>query len=244
MTMKLVVRFDYGVTIPWVRTTGSQSIMIAGPHGLALRTDVKTRGEDLSTVAEFSVGEGERKFLVLSWFRSHENVPDEIDPSAAERDTESYWSDWVSHCTCQGEWRDLVVRSLITLKALAYAPTGGITAAATTSLPEQIGGVRNWDYRFCWLRDATFTLYALMRSGFTDSASARVDWLLRAVAGDPRQMQILYGLAGERQLPEIELKHLSGYENSVPVRIGNAASEQLQLEVYGEVLDALHHRGA
>jgi len=240
MAMKLVVRFDYGVTVPWVRTAGRESTMIAGPHGLVLRTDVKTRGEDLSTVAEFPVGEGERRFFVLSWYRSHEAIPAPIDPTAAERDTENYWLDWASHCACDGEWRDLVVRSLITLKALTYAPTGGITAAATTSIPEQIGGVRNWDYRFCWLRDATFTLYALMRSGFTDSASAWVDWLLRAVAGDPGQMQILYGLAGERQLTELELKHLPGYENSAPVRIGNAASEQLQLDVYGEVLDALH----
>jgi len=240
MEMKLVVRFDYGITIPWVRREGSQSTMIAGPDALVLRSDVKTRGKGLSTVAEFTIAEGERKSFVLTWYPSHEEPPKEIDPGRAVSETESYWVDWVSHCTCKGEWRDLMVRSLITLKALTYAPTGGIVAAATTSLPEDLGGVRNWDYRFCWLRDATFTLYSLMQSGFTEEASKWIEWLLRAIAGDPAQMQIMYGLAGERRLTEFELKHLPGYENSRPVRIGNAASEQLQLDVYGEVLDAMH----
>jgi GH15 family glucan-1,4-alpha-glucosidase len=214
--------------------------MIAGPDALVFRSDVKTRGKGLSTVAEFTIAEGDRKSFALSWCPSHEKPPKAIDPGRAVSKTERYWIDWVSHCTYKGEWRDILVRSLITLKALTYAPTGGIVAAATTSLPEQLGGVRNWDYRFCWLRDATFTLYSLMQSGFTEEASRWIEWLLRAIAGEPAQMQIMYGLAGERRLTEFELDHLPGYENSRPVRIGNAASEQLQLDVYGEVLDAMH----
>jgi GH15 family glucan-1,4-alpha-glucosidase len=240
MEMKLVVRFDYGMTIPWVQRDGGQSIMIAGPDALLLRSDVNTRGQGLSTVAEFTITEGERKSFVLSWYPSYEKPPKAIDPERAVNETQSYWIDWVSHCTCRGEWRDLMVRSLITLKTLTYAPTGGIVAAATTSLPEELGGVRNWDYRFCWLRDATFTLYSLMQSGFTKEASAWIEWLLRAIAGDPAQMQIMYGLRGERRLTEFALDHLPGYEKSRPVRIGNAASEQFQLDVYGEVLDAMH----
>jgi GH15 family glucan-1,4-alpha-glucosidase len=240
MEMKLVVRFDYGITVPWVQRKGGLSTMIAGPDALVLRTHVKTVGKGLSTVAEFSIAAGERKSFVLSWFPSHEKPPEAIDPEGALRETEAYWTDWVSRCTYKGEWRDLIVRSLITLKALTYAPTGGIVAAATTSLPEELGGVRNWDYRYCWLRDATFTLYSLMQSGFTEEASAWIEWLLRAIAGEPAQMQIMYGLAGERRLTEFELPHLPGYENSVPVRIGNAASEQFQLDVYGEILDAMH----
>jgi GH15 family glucan-1,4-alpha-glucosidase len=240
MEMKLIVRFDYGTTIPWVQRKGGLSTMIAGPDALVLRSDVKTRGQGLSTVGEFTIAAGEKKSFVLSWFPSHEKPPEIIDPVQALSETERYWIDWVSHCTDKGEWRDLIVRSLITLKALTYAPTGGIVAAPTTSLPEELGGVRNWDYRFCWLRDATFTLYSLMQSGFTEEASAWIGWLLRAIAGDPAQLQIMYGLAGERRLTEFELVHLTGYENSVPVRIGNAASEQFQLDVYGEILDAMH----
>jgi len=240
MEMKLVVRFDYGLTIPWVQRKEGLSTMIAGPDALVLRSDVKTRGKGLSTVAEFTIAGGERKSFVLSWYPSHEKPPEAIDPGRALSETESYWIDWVAHCNYEGDWRDLIVRSLITLKALTYAPTGGIVAAPTTSLPEELGGVRNWDYRFCWLRDATFTLYSLMQSGFTEEASAWIEWLLRAIAGDPAQMQIMYGLAGERRLTEFELEHLPGYENSAPVRIGNAASEQFQLDVYGEVLDAMH----
>ena len=239
MEMKLVVRFDYGITIPWVQRKGGLTTMIAGPDALVLRSDVKTHGKGLSTVAEFTIAEAERKSFLLSWYPSHEKPTDPIDPLRALSETESYWIDWVSHCTYKGEWRDLIVRSLITLKALTYAPTGGIVAAPTTSLPEELGGVRNWDYRFCWLRDATFTLYSLMQSGFTEEASAWISWLLRAIAGDPAQLQIMYGLAGERRLTEFELEHLSGYETSVPVRIGNAASEQFQLDVYGEILDGL-----
>jgi GH15 family glucan-1,4-alpha-glucosidase len=240
MEMKLVVRFDYGITVPWVQTKGGLSTMIAGPDALILRSNVKTRGHGLSTVAEFTIAAGERKFFALSWYPSHEKPPEPIDPEEALSETKAYWTDWVSHCTYKGEWRDLIVRSLITLKALTYAPTGGIVAAPTTSLPEELGGVRNWDYRFCWLRDATFTLYSLMQSGFTEEASAWIEWLLRAIAGDPGQLQIMYGLAGERRLTEFELPHLAGYEKSVPVRIGNAASEQFQLDVYGEILDAMH----
>ena len=240
MEMKLVVRFDYGNTIPWAQRVGSDSIMIAGPDALMLRSDLETRGKNLSTVAEFSTAAGERNYFALSWYPSHEKPPGLIDPERALKETQDYWLDWVSHSTCEGEWRDIMVRSLITLKALTYAPTGGVVAAATTSLPEQIGGVRNWDYRFCWLRDATFTLYSLMQSGFTEEASQWIEWLLRAIAGDPADLQIMYGLAGERRLPEFELKHLSGYENSRPVRIGNAASEQFQLDVYGETLAAMH----
>jgi GH15 family glucan-1,4-alpha-glucosidase len=240
MEMNLVVRFDYGITIPWVRREGSQWTMIAGPNALVLRSDVKTKGRGLSTVADFTITAGERKSFVLSWYPSHEKPPELNEAEGKAAETEKYWADWVSGCSYQGEWRDLVVRSLITLKALTYAPTGGIVAAATTSLPEELGGVRNWDYRFCWLRDATFTLYSLMQSGFTEEASEWREWLLRAIAGDPAQLQIMYGLAGERRLTEFQMGHLSGYENSRPVRIGNAASEQFQLDVYGEVLDAMH----
>jgi len=213
---------------------------IAGPNALVLRADVPNYGEDLSTVARFSVREGEHKSFILTWYPSHELPPDPINSWYSLIDTENYWRKWAARCTYQGEWRDAVVRSLLTLKALTYVPTGGIVAALTTSLPEKLGGVRNWDYRCCWLRDATFTLYSLMQAGYTEEAAAWSHWLLRAVAGDPAQMQIMYGAMGERRLTEIELPHLTGYENSAPVRIGNAASEQFQLDVYGEVMDAMH----
>jgi GH15 family glucan-1,4-alpha-glucosidase len=237
---KLIIRFDYGLTIPWVKKTEDGVTAVAGPNALILRSDVPTYGEDLSTVARFSVGEGERKSFVLTWYPSHHPVPEAISASKSLAETEEYWLEWSSRCTYRGEWREAVLRSLLTLKALTYAPTGGIVAALTTSLPEKIGGVRNWDYRFCWLRDATFTLYSLMQAGYAQEAADWSHWLLRAIAGDPAQLQIMYGVAGERRLTEVKLPHLGGYENSAPVRIGNAASEQLQLDVFGEVMDAMY----
>ncbi len=240
MAMRLVIRFDYGRTVPWVWRDQAGLNAVGGPDALVLRTDVPTHGEDLSTVGNFTINEGERKTFVLSWYPSHERPPEAIDPLRSLERTELYWREWSSRCTYHGEWREEVLRSLITLKALTFAPTGGIVAAATTSVPECLGGVRNWDYRFCWIRDATFTLLSMMEAGYTEEASAWSLWLLRAVAGDPGQLQIMYGAAGERLLPEVELKHLNGYENSRPVRIGNAAAEQFQLDVYGELMDAMH----
>ena len=240
MTMELVIRFDYGRIVPWVRKRNGALEAIAGPDALVLRTPVETRGEDLTTVAEFTVAKGERVPFVLTWFASHEEPPREINPEHALRDTIAYWKEWAGKCQPQGEWHDAVLRSLITLKGLTYAPTGGFVAAATTSLPEEIGGVRNWDYRICWLRDATFTLYALMNAGYLDEARAWRQWLLRAVAGSASQMQIMYGVHGERRLNEYEIPWLAGYEDSKPVRIGNAASEQFQLDVYGEILAAMY----
>jgi GH15 family glucan-1,4-alpha-glucosidase len=206
---------------------------------------VETRGQDLTTVAEFAVAEGQRIAFVLTWHPSVDPVPEPIDPERQLERTERWWREWSARCTYDGGWSDAVVRSCITLKALTYEPTGGIVAALTTSLPEKLGGVRNWDYRYVWLRDATFTLYALLATGFTDEARAWRDWLLRAVTGDPSQLQIMYGPAGERRLTELELGWLPGYEASAPVRIGNAAVDQFQLDVYGEVMDALQQaRGA
>jgi GH15 family glucan-1,4-alpha-glucosidase len=242
MHMKMVIRFDYGKTVPWVRHLESTGfVAVAGPNALTLQTAVKTRGVDLSSVADFSVGAGERQSFVLTWHPSHEELigaAPQVD--ALLESTHAYWTAWSARCKYRGSWRPAMIRSLITLKALTYEPTGAIMAAATTSLPEFIGGVRNWDYRFCWLRDATFTLYSFMTAGYKDEARAWSNWLLRAVAGDPSQMQIMYGESGERLLTEIELPHLVGYENSRPVRIGNAASEQFQLDVYGEVMDAMN----
>ena len=240
MKMELIIRFDYGQIIPWVRKRDGGLEAIAGPDALVLRTPVKTRGEDLTTVADFRVAEGERVPFVLTWFPSHEKGPREIDPEHALQQTEEYWSSWAKRCRAAGPWQDAVTRSLITLKGLTYAPTGGIVAAATTSLPEQIGGVRNWDYRYCWLRDATFTLLALMDAGYLDEARSWREWLLRAVAGSGAQMQIMYGVRGERRLEELEIEWLGGYENSRPVRIGNAATKQFQLDVYGEVMDSAY----
>lgn len=240
MAMRLVMRFDYGRTVPWVWKDEAGLNLVAGPDAFVMRANVETHGEGLSTVAEFTVAEGERKTFVLSWRASHLPVPESIDALRALERTELFWREWASRCTYRGEWRDAVMRSLLTLKALTFAPSGGIVAAATTSVPEQLGGVRNWDYRFCWIRDATFTLLSLMEAGYTEEAAAWGLWLLRAVAGDPAQLQIMYGAAGERMLPEMELKHLPGYENSKPVRIGNAAAEQFQLDVYGELMDAMH----
>ncbi len=240
MHMRLILRLDYGRTVPWVWKDAEGLNAVAGPDAFVLRTNVETRGENLSTVADFTVAAGERKTFVFTWYPSHEGPPPAIDALRALNHTDLYWREWCARCTYTGEWREAVMRSLLTLKALTFAPTGGIVAAATTSLPEQLGGVGNWDYRFCWLRDATFTLYSLMEAGFTEEAKAWSEWLLRAVAGDPAQLQIMYGAAGERGLPEFELKHLRGYEDSRPVRIGNLAAEQFQLDVYGEIMDAMH----
>lgn len=240
MRTEFIVRFDYGATIPWVRKEPGGISATAGPDTLHLRTLVPLRGEGLSTVGEFELGEGQFSGFVLSWNRSHEPAPAPVDPFWAVEATAAWWRHWASRCSYQGEWRDAVVRSLITLKALIYAPTGGIVAAPTTSLPERIGGERNWDYRYCWLRDATFTLTALLLSGYHEEAWAWRQWLLRAVAGAGEQLHIMYGLAGERRLPEIVLDWLPGYEGSRPVRVGNAAHQQFQLDVFGEVLDAMH----
>ena len=240
MNSELVIRFDYGSIVPWVRRLDDARIAVAGPDALCFRTPIESRGENLRTIADFTVREGDRIPFVLTWYPSNEFPPDAIDPEVALDETEQLWREWAERCTYTGEWREAVLESLTVLKALTFAPTGGIVAAPTTSLPEQIGGVRNWDYRHCWLRDATLTLLAFLNAGYLDEAAAWRVWLLRAVAGDPADLQIMYGLAGQRRLPELELPWLAGYEGSKPVRIGNAATEQLQLDVYGEVLDALH----
>jgi GH15 family glucan-1,4-alpha-glucosidase len=240
MRMELVIRMDYGSVIPWVRDRDGVLSAVGGPDALYLHTPVVTRGEELSTVADFQVSKGQRLPFVLIWHPSHEPASDSLDPEKMLQETEAWWLDWSSHCTYEGEWREQVLRSLITLKALTYEPTGGIIAAPTTSLPEALGGVRNWDYRLCWLRDATFTLYSLMVAGYKEEASRWRDWLLRAVAGDPDKLQTMYGPGGERRLTEIQLPWLPGYEGSSPVRIGNAAVSQFQLDVYGEVMDTLH----
>jgi GH15 family glucan-1,4-alpha-glucosidase len=239
MRMDLRLRFDYGHIVPWVRRVDADLVAVAGPDAVWLRTPVDLRGENLSTVADFSVGEGFHAPFVLVWRDSHLPTPHPVDPMVSLDATESYWREWAGRCTYEGEWRDAVVRSLLTLKTLTYAPTGGIVAAVTTSLPEQLGGVRNWDYRFCWLRDATITLQALMYSGYVEEARAWRHWLLRAIAGNPAELQIMYGVAGERRLDEYIADWLPGYDGN-PVRIGNAAAEQFQLDVYGEVMDALH----
>ena len=241
MQMELVIRFDYGSIVPWVRRRGNALTAIGGPDALVLRTPVPTKGKDLRTVAEFEVGAGDWVPFTLTWHPSSERLPRPIDPAVALRETVDYWVEWTARCTYDGEWRNEVMTSLMVLKALTYAPTGGIVAAPTTSLPEQLGGVRNWDYRFCWLRDATLSLYALMFAGFEDEAIAWRDWLLRAIAGDPEDFSIMYGPAGERRLPEQVLDWLPGYEGAKPVRIGNAASSQRQLDVYGEVVDSFWH---
>jgi GH15 family glucan-1,4-alpha-glucosidase len=239
MRMELRLRFDYGHVVPWVYREQGDLVAVAGPDAVWLRTPVETYGQNLATQAEFTVGPGDRTPFVLTWRPSHLPPPVPIDPTHELGATEGYWRGWVSGCTYEGRWRDAVVRSLLTLKALTYAPTGGIVAATTTSLPEKLGGVRNWDYRFCWLRDATITLQSLMFSGFQAEALAWRKWLLRAIAGDPSELQIMYGVAGERRLDEYVATWLTGYDGN-PVRIGNAAAEQFQLDVYGEVMDALH----
>ncbi len=240
MRMELIIRCGYGVVVPWVRRVEDALLATAGPDSLELRTTVETTGKGLTTIAEFTVQRGQRVPFVLTHFPSHQPRPLPIDANAAIAATELAWHTWCTRCTYDGRWGDAVRRSLLTLKALTYAPTGGIVAAPTTSLPERIGGVRNWDYRFCWPRDATFTLYALLLAGYHDEARAWRAWLLRAAAGRPQDMQTVYGVAGERQLTELQLPWLPGYAGSAPVRIGNAAAAQCQLDVYGEVIDALH----
>ena len=240
MNMELVVRFDYGRLVPWLHRVGGDACAVAGPDAVCLRTDVKTHGRDLKTIAEFSVSEGDFVPFVLSWHPSHEAPREPPHAGGALATTLDWWRDWASQLRYSGTWRDEVSQSLMVLKALTYAPTGGIVAAPTTSLPEQIGGVRNWDYRYCWVRDAAFTLWALNIGGYTTEARQFRDWLLRAAGGDPPKLQVLYGAAGESRLPEFELDWLPGYEGSKPVRIGNAAAAQFQLDVYGETVDTLH----
>jgi GH15 family glucan-1,4-alpha-glucosidase len=240
MRSELVIRFDYGSIVPWMRRVGKRRIAIAGGDAVAFTTPARTRGENLRTISEFTVREGERVPFVVTWFPSHHDAPTPVDPEQALRDTEDYWRDWAAGCTYQGTWREAVIRSLIVLKALVYQPTGAIVAAPTTSLPEQLGGVRNWDYRFCWLRDGTLTLHAFLEAGLRQEAEAWRSWLLRAVAGDPADLQVVYGVMGERRLTELELDWLAGYEGSRPVRTGNDACMQLQIDVYGEVMAALY----
>lgn len=242
LALELVLRFGTGAIVPWVSHLEDGTLRaIAGPDMVVLQTPVALVGRDLTTVAEFTVEEGETVPFVLAWAPSHHPAPPSFDAAAALAETESFWREWASSCRPAGRWSPAVVRSLVTLKALIYAPTGGIVAAPTTSLPECLGGTRNWDYRFCWVRDSTLTLFALMNAGYFHEAQAWRDWLVRAVAGSPEQIQIMYGLAGERRLTEWEVPWLAGYEGSKPVRIGNAAYGQLQLDVFGEVMATFHH---
>ncbi|GAA2784111.1 glycoside hydrolase family 15 protein [Nonomuraea dietziae] len=240
MSTVIRIRFDYGRIVPWVRRTNGHLQAVGGPDSIWLHSPVPLKGGDYAHRATFHVKEGERVAFVFTWHPSHEPMPRLISAEDHLVQTEELWAEWVEQCTYKGPWREAVVRSLITLKALTYAPTGGIVAAPTTSLPEDLGGVRNWDYRFCWLRDATMTLDALIGAGYLDEAAAWRTWLLRAIAGRPQDLQIMYGVAGERRLPEMELGWLAGYEDSRPVRIGNGAVEQLQLDVYGEVMNCLY----
>lgn len=241
MRMELIIRFDYGRSVPWVSRVGPQTLRaVAGPDMMTLQTPALFHGEGLHTVAEFTVAEGESVPFVLTYSASHLPAPDCVDPEEALHDTVRFWDDWCARCTFEGPWREAVLRSLVTLKALTYRPTGGMVAAPTTSLPERLGGVRNWDYRYCWLRDATLTLLALMNAGFYQEAEDWREWLVRAVAGSPDQMQVMYGIGGERRLAEWEVPWLPGYEGASPVRIGNGAASQLQLDVYGELADVGH----
>ncbi|MEU3267497.1 MULTISPECIES: glycoside hydrolase family 15 protein [Streptomyces] len=240
MRSELRMRFSYGRVTPWVHKVDSRTVAVAGPDSVWLDTQADTYGENLTTYSDFTVGPGDRVAFTISWQPSHREPPALPDPEGSLEATELFWREWVDQCTYHGPYREAVVRSLITLKALTYAPTGGIVAAPTTSLPEEIGGVRNWDYRYTWLRDAAITLSSLLRTGYREEARAWREWLLRAVAGDPENLQIMYGIAGERELGEAELDWLPGYENSAPVRVGNGAANQLQLDVYGEVTEALH----
>jgi GH15 family glucan-1,4-alpha-glucosidase len=240
MRMDLVVRFDYGSVVPWVQRSGALLTATAGPDALSLWASVPVKGEDLTTVSDFTLTNGNSEFFELTWFPSHEEPPRPANVAYVIEETELWWRKWVSSLAFEGEWREAVVRSLITLKSLTYEPTGGVVAAVTASLPETFGGMRNWDYRYCWLRDATQTLEALMRGGCQAEAMAWRNWLLRAAAGDPADLQIMYGASGERRLEEWEVPWLTGYENCSPVRIGNAAASQYQLDVYGEVMSTLY----
>lgn len=240
MRTEVVLRFDYGTLRPWVHHVEDGMRALAGPDAITLLAPVTLSGKDFRSTAEFTVAAGETVPFVLLWHASHLPSPEPPEPLQRLEETASWWTAWSARCTYEGPWREAVLRSLITLKALTYAPTGGIVAAPTASLPEQIGGERNWDYRYCWLRDATFTLYALLISGYRDEARAWREWLLRAVAGAPSQLQPLYGVAGERRITEFSVEELAGFEGSRPVRIGNAAHGQVQLDVYGEMMDAFH----
>ncbi|RNL87004.1 glycoside hydrolase family 15 protein [Halostreptopolyspora alba] len=239
MSTALRLRFDYGNVVPWIHRSGTEMAAVAGPDSVWLSSPVPMNGHNFVHDATFTVSAGQRVPFVMTWHPSEVEESDHLDAEKALSRTERFWRGWVDKCSYEGDYRDAVVRSLITLKALTYRPTGGIVAAPTTSLPEEIGGVRNWDYRYCWLRDATITLEALIRSGYTDEARSWREWLVRAVAGEPQHMQIMYGVRGERRLGEWEADWLPGYENSRPVRIGNAAVGQYQLDVYGEVMDVL-----
>ncbi len=241
MRSELVIRFDYGRIVPWVRRVDHARVAIAGPDALCLRTPVDVHGEEMTTVSDFVVEPGERIPFVLTWYASHEPLPEPVDAEIALVEAERFWQEWSRSCRYQGEYHEEIRQSLLVLKALTYGPTGGIVAAPTTSLPEWLGGVRNWDYRYCWLRDATLTLLAMLGAGYRDEAVAWREWLVRAVAGDPAEVQIMYGIAGERRIEEYELDWLPGFAESRPVRVGNAASTQRQLDVYGEVLDAAYH---
>ncbi|WP_330176508.1 glycoside hydrolase family 15 protein [Streptomyces sp. NBC_01498] len=240
MRSALRMRFSYGRVVPWVHQVDNRTVAVAGPDSIWLDTEADTYGKNLTTYSDFTVAPGDRVAFTISWQPSHRQPPALPDPEGSLTLTSDFWREWVEHCTYHGPYREAVVRSLITLKALTYAPTGGIVAAPTTSLPEEIGGVRNWDYRYTWLRDAAITLSSLLRTGYREEARAWREWLLRAVAGDPENLQIMYGIAGERELGEAELDWLPGYEGSGPVRVGNGAAHQLQLDVYGEVTEALH----
>ncbi|HKI64221.1 MAG TPA: glycoside hydrolase family 15 protein [Burkholderiales bacterium] len=240
MHMELVMRFDYGRIVPWLRREEGGLRAVAGPESLRLRSPVELTNEDFATRARFSVAAGESAAFALTWTASHRPMPETPDVERALETTDAWWRDWSGRYAGHGAWREAVQRSLLTLKALTYAPTGGIVAAPTSSLPEQLGGRRNWDYRFCWLRDAAFTLYVLLTSGYVDEARAWRDWLLRAVAGRPEQLQVLYGIAGERRVPEMELDWLPGYAGSAPVRSGNGAHGQVQLDAYGSIMDMMH----
>jgi GH15 family glucan-1,4-alpha-glucosidase len=239
MKMNLILRFDYGSIVPWVRRMEGGISAIAGPDMIRILSDVELHSENLKTEAQFMVEEGQKSSFNLTWYPSNHEEPEREDLDSAIGDTETWWREWSNRCTYQGNWRDAVLRSLITLKSLTFLPTGGIVAAATTSLPEALGGVRNWDYRFCWVRDATLTLQALLNAGYMDEAYAWREWMLRAVAGSPADLNIVYGVRGERRLTELELPWLPGYEKSAPVRIGNAAYKQFQLDIFGEVVNTL-----
>jgi len=240
MSVELIVRFDYGSIMPWVRRCGDVLLFTAGPDTLELAGSIAVAGQNMKTVAEFSVGAGEKQWLSLNYRHSHEDTLPAIDPFKELEEADKLWHKWSGRSNLHSRWQEPVARSLITLKALQYRPSGGIIAAPTTSLPEQPGGVRNWDYRFCWLRDATFALNALLLAGYIDEATEWREWLLRAVAGSPKDLQILYGITGVRRLDEYEISWLPGYQGAAPVRVGNAASKQFQLDVYGEVMDTLH----